>query len=83
MAPGYLTAIMVLGYELKPAVVGEGAATTAKRSEDKVAIIQIQLHPDRCFEEHLQGGYREAELHQGRVLDQLHLGLLQGLPAET
>ena len=37
-APGYLTAIMVLGYELKPAVVGEGPATTAKRSEDKVGI---------------------------------------------
>ena len=29
---------MVLGHELKPAVVGEGPVTTAKRSEDKVAI---------------------------------------------
>ena len=37
-APGYLTAIMVLGYKLKPAVVGEGPATTSKRSEDKVGI---------------------------------------------
>ena len=29
---------MVLGYELKLAVVGEGPATTAKSSEDKVGI---------------------------------------------
>ena len=37
-APGYLTAILVLAYEAKPAVLGEGPATTAKRSEDKASI---------------------------------------------
>ena len=38
MAPGYLTAIMVLAYEAKQAVGGESPARTAKRSEDKVSI---------------------------------------------